>query len=61
MEQILELADDQGELMKDPNIYRKLFGRLIYLTITRPDVTYSVNHLSQFMHPLREPHLNVAL
>ncbi|XP_050139250.1 uncharacterized mitochondrial protein AtMg00810-like [Malus sylvestris] len=44
---------DQGELLKDPEKYRRLVGRLIYLTITQPDITYSIHVLSRFMHEPR--------
>ncbi|KAL4580545.1 hypothetical protein LXL04_016743 [Taraxacum kok-saghyz] len=41
--------------------FQKLIGKLIYLTITRPDISYSVQVLSQFMHKPTKYHLNVAL
>lgn len=35
--------------------------KLLYLGITRPDLSYSVQHLSQFLSKPREPHIQVAL
>ncbi|KAL5555467.1 hypothetical protein UlMin_037703 [Ulmus minor] len=61
MEQNLKLTTTDGELLNDATKYRRLIGRLIYLTVTRPDIVYSVQTLSQFMHEPRKPHWDAAL
>eukprot|EP00268_Persea_americana_P050874 TRINITY_DN5577_c0_g1_i2.p1 TRINITY_DN5577_c0_g1~~TRINITY_DN5577_c0_g1_i2.p1 ORF type:complete len:317 (-),score=19.16 TRINITY_DN5577_c0_g1_i2:294-1244(-) len=52
----LQLAHDTGDL-PDATLYRRLVGSLIYLTITRPDISYAVNLVSQFMTQPRHLHL----
>ena len=60
MEQHHQLSSDTGAPLSDPSSYRRLVGRLIYLTITRPDLTYAVHILSQFMHYPRHGHWDAA-
>lgn len=49
MEQNHNLARSEAKLFTKPEKYRRLIGRLIYLTITRPNLCYSVHVLAQFM------------
>jgi hypothetical protein len=39
-----------GECMSDPLLYHSIVGALQYATITRPDIAFAVNKISQFMH-----------
>ncbi|GKV51367.1 hypothetical protein SLEP1_g58034 [Rubroshorea leprosula] len=55
----LELAF--GSHIPDPSQYRRLVGRLLYLTITRPDICYSVGILAQFMEEPKQEHFDAAM
>ena len=39
----------EGELFEDPKRYRRLVGKLNYLTVTHPNIVYLVSVLNQYM------------
>lgn len=51
--------DDDADLV-DEKIYRSIMGRLIFLTHTRPDITYSASLVSRYMTNPSEIHMNAA-
>ncbi|CAM8920980.1 unnamed protein product [Rhodiola kirilowii] len=55
-----KLALSTAPALVDPSSYRRLIGQLIYLTVTRPDLTYSVHILNQFMVSPTDDHLQAA-
>jgi len=44
-----DLFDKAADPINDPESYRRLIGKLLYLTNSRPDICYSVHLLSQFV------------
>ena len=53
----MKYQKDEGELLLDPLLYRQLVGSLIYLTITRLDISYAIHIVSKFMHSPCHLHL----
>ncbi|KAK6137941.1 hypothetical protein DH2020_028329 [Rehmannia glutinosa] len=53
----LKLNASDGDLLEDASQYRRLVGRLLYLTHSRHDISYVVHRLSQFVAKPRFPHL----
>ncbi|KAL9300604.1 putative RNA-directed DNA polymerase [Arabidopsis thaliana] len=45
-----KLTLNSGTKLPDATEYRRVVGSLQYLAFTRPDISYAVNRLSQFMH-----------
>ncbi|GMJ01569.1 hypothetical protein HRI_003826100 [Hibiscus trionum] len=51
----------EEDYLEDVGSYQRLIGRLLYLTNTRPDIAFAIQHLSQFMHKPKKVHYNAAL
>ncbi|XP_047270440.1 uncharacterized mitochondrial protein AtMg00810-like [Capsicum annuum] len=47
-------------VVQDATLYQRLVGKLMYATITRPDISYDVQTLSQFMQMPKRSHLEVT-
>ncbi|XP_022867515.1 uncharacterized protein LOC111387203, partial [Olea europaea var. sylvestris] len=60
LEQNFKLQKASGQPLLDPSSYRRLNGRLLYLTITRTDISYAIQLLSQFMDHPTDSHLSAA-
>lgn len=56
-----KLQPNEGEALEDAGKYRRLVGKLIYLTMTRPDISFAVSLVSQFMQHPRVSHWNAVL
>eukprot|EP00268_Persea_americana_P012758 TRINITY_DN15460_c0_g2_i10.p1 TRINITY_DN15460_c0_g2~~TRINITY_DN15460_c0_g2_i10.p1 ORF type:complete len:144 (+),score=8.26 TRINITY_DN15460_c0_g2_i10:144-575(+) len=56
----IKLSKDDGDLLPNPHTYRRLVGSLVYLTITRPNISYDVNLVSQFMISPRHLQLTIV-
>ena len=61
MDPSIKFTSETGGELVDAGAYRRLIGRLMYLQITRPDITFAVNKLSQFSSAPRESHHKALL
>lgn len=62
MDPNLKLSKESGPFLsaEDATVYRRLVGRLLYLQISRPDISFAVHRLSQFLQQPSVVHLHAA-
>ena len=58
---LLIITQDGGKTYPDIPGYRRLVGRLLYLTTTRPNITFVVQQLNQFMAKPTMVHYKAAM
>ena len=47
--------------MSNPSLYSRLVDSLVYLTVTRPDISYAIHQVSQYLSAPRSTHYAVVL
>ncbi|KAF5444723.1 hypothetical protein F2P56_033831, partial [Juglans regia] len=57
---VAQRLSSDGSQFADVTLYRSLVGALQYLTITRPDLAYSVNSVSQYLHAPTDAHFQAV-
>ncbi|RVX05015.1 putative mitochondrial protein [Vitis vinifera] len=61
MDPNVKLVPGQGEPLGDPGRYRRLVGKLNYLTITRPDISFPMSVVSQFLQSPCDSHWDAVI
>ncbi|XP_065633421.1 uncharacterized mitochondrial protein AtMg00240-like [Quercus suber] len=51
----------RGKPLSNPSLYRRLVDSLVYLTVTRPDISYAVHKVSQYLSAPRSTHYAAVL
>lgn len=57
MSTTVKLNDDMGGKLVDQTLHRSMIGSLLYLTASRPDISFSVGVCARFQANLKESHL----
>ncbi|KAM1687473.1 hypothetical protein COP2_036161 [Malus domestica] len=56
----LRLSAHDGYPISDPDVYWSMVGGLQYLTLTRPDISFAVNQVCQYMYNPKSTHLQAV-
>ncbi len=54
------LSASGAEAMTDVTLYRTIVNSLQYLNLTRPDISFSINKVSQYVHCPTAQHRSVC-
>ena len=57
----VHLTPTGGKPLSNPSLYKRLVGSLVYLTVTRSDISYVVHQVSQYLSAPRSTHYAVVL
>ena len=55
------LTSSGGKRLSNLSLYRRLVGSLVYLIVTRPDISYAVHQVSQYLSAPRSTHYATVL
>ena len=55
------LTPTRGKPLYNPSLYRRLVGSLVKLIVTRPDISYAVHQVSQYLSTPRSTHYAAVL
>ena len=61
MDPNVKLIAGQGDPLGDSGRYRQLVGKLNYLTITHPDISFPISVVSQFLQSPCDSHWDVVI
>ncbi|KAL0314991.1 UNVERIFIED_CONTAM: Retrovirus-related Pol polyprotein from transposon RE2 [Sesamum calycinum] len=52
---VLKFSANEGPLLQEADRYRRLIGKILYVGFTRPDISFAVQQLNQFLqHPTQQ-------
>ena len=57
----VHLTPSGGKPLSNHSLYRRLVGNLVYLTVTRPDISYAIHQVSQYLSAPRSTHYAAVL
>ena len=53
----MKLTQDKGDMIGDFLFYRRMIGKLLYLIIANPDLSFSIHKFNQFLAKPRVLHM----